>query len=142
MFLKVPRLNKNKHETKAGNLDKVGSARVVVGLAVVDNLGWVTVMGNNQRSDCKLASATLKADFRRPSNLEALASDSQWDVLVTLELSDAACGELERMHVELQNLMKTSTDAAVMMLMSLGAEVSHCFELFMFLFLSFSSSLL
>ena len=92
MFLKVPRLDKNKHETKAGNLDKVGPARVVVGLAVVDNLGWVTVMADNQRSDCKLASTTFKADFRLPNNLEALGSDSQWDVLVTLELSDPAYG--------------------------------------------------
>ena len=137
----MSRFNKTKYGTEAGNLDRVGSTRVVVG-PVVDNLGWVTVMANNQRSDCKLASTTFKADFRLPNNLEALGSDSQWDVLVTLELSDAAYGELERMHVELQNLMKTSTDPAVMMLMSLGAEVSHCFELFMFLFLSFSSSLL
>ena len=139
----MSRFNKTKYGTEAGNLDRVGSTRVVVG-PVVDTLGWVTVMANNQRSDCKLASTTFKADFRLPNNLEALGSDSQWDVLVTLELSDAAYGELERMHVELQNRMKTSTDPAVMMLMSLGAEVSHCFELFMhvFLFLSSSSTLL
>jgi len=87
----MSRFNKTKYGTEAGNLDRVGSTRVVVG-PVVDNLGWVTVMADNQRSDCKLASTTFKADFRLPNNLEALGSDSQWDVLVTLELSDPAYG--------------------------------------------------